>query len=186
MLQVNFSPFPVLQTKRLLLRRILQSDAPAFYEQRRDKTLMQYIARPLATSIEDIYQLIERIDTGINNNESINWAIVMPPDDTLIGTIGFVRTKLEHHRAEVGYMIGIAWQGKGIMSEALAAVIQYGFDELKLHSIEGVIAPENLASAKTLEKAGFVQEGLFRQNYFFEGQFLDSAVYSLLSSKAIL
>ena len=182
MLQVNFNPFPVLKTNRLLLRRIVPGDAPAFYEQRRDKELMQYIARPLATCLEDVQKLMDQLDNNINNNESINWTITMPPDDTMIGSIGFVRMNPEHYRAEVGYMLGAAWHGKGIMTEALEAVINYGFKEMKLHSIEGGITPKNIASARTLEKAGFVREGLFRENYFWEGEFSDSAVYGLLRS----
>lgn len=181
MLQVRFQPFPVLHTPRLLLRRIDMNDAEVWYEQRRDKVLMQHIARPLATRMEDVYELIQRVDKAIDGNEAINWAITIPPDDTLIGTIGFVRMKLENHRAEVGYMLGSGHHGKGIMTEALEAVVKYGFEVMKLHSIEGVIAPENIASARVLEKGGFKREALFKENLFFEGQFLDSAVYSLLT-----
>jgi ribosomal-protein-alanine N-acetyltransferase len=181
MLQVSFHPFPVLHTPRLLLRRIDMSDAETWYEQRRDKVLMQHIGRSLATHLEDVYELIQRVDKAIESNEAINWAITIPPDDTLIGTIGFVRMKLENHRAEVGYMLGSGQHGKGIMTEALEAVVKYGFEVVRLHSIEGVIAPANLASARVLERGGFIKEAMFKENIFFEGQFLDSTVYSLLA-----
>ena len=66
------------------------------------------------------------------------------------------------------------------MREALHKVLQYGFNELSLHSIEAIINPENNASAGILESAGFIREAYFRENFHFKGEFLDTAVYSLL------
>jgi [ribosomal protein S5]-alanine N-acetyltransferase len=181
MLQPNFHPFPVLQTPRLVLRRITLQDAEALYEMRRDKEMMQHIARPLASCIEDVHRLIEVMETGTVGNNTISWAITLQTEDKLIGTIGFVRMKKEDFRGEIGYMLAGVHQGKGLMSEAVQAVVQYGFTITGFHSIEAVIAPQNTASARVLQKAGFVQEALFRENLFFEGKFLDSAVYSLLA-----
>jgi ribosomal-protein-alanine N-acetyltransferase len=73
--------------------------------------------------------------------------------------------------------------GKGIVTEAIKAVIKYGFETLKLHSIGAVIDPENVASAKVLKKNGFVKEAHLKENEFFEGRYLDSVIYSLLNKK---
>ena len=89
----------------------------------------------------------------------------------------------EHYRAEIGYMLNPAYQGKGIMSEALSIIIQYGFNNIGLHSIEANANPANQASIKLLEKIGFVREGYFKENYYFNGNFLDSAIYSLICAK---
>ena len=69
------------------------------------------------------------------------------------------------------------------MYEALCAIIEYGFNQMKLHSIEANINPDNIASQQLLEKAGFVREAYFRENYYFGGRFIDSAIYSLLNDK---
>jgi len=60
-------------------------------------------------------------------------------------------------------------------------VIDYGFNTLHLHSIEGKINPVNIASAKTLESTGFIREALFKEDFFFNGQFEDTAIYSILN-----
>ncbi len=66
------------------------------------------------------------------------------------------------------------------MSEALEAVINYAFNTLKLHSIEANINPENNASRQLLIKAGFNKEAYFKENYYFNGHFIDSEIYSLI------
>jgi ribosomal-protein-alanine N-acetyltransferase len=73
------------------------------------------------------------------------------------------------------------FNGKGIVSEAVQEVVNYGFDVMKLHSIEAIIDPLNDASAKVLEKNGFVKEAHLRENEFYEGRFLDTVIYSLLN-----
>jgi ribosomal-protein-alanine N-acetyltransferase len=73
--------------------------------------------------------------------------------------------------------------GKGIASEAVGIVVGFGFNEMKLHSIEAVIDPRNSASEKVLQKNGFVKEGHFKENEFFEGEFIDSVIYSRLNKE---
>lgn len=68
------------------------------------------------------------------------------------------------------------------MSEALTAIIAFAFEEMKLHSIEANINPLNEASRKLLMKQGFVKEAYFREDYYFNGKFLDSEIYSLVST----
>ena len=183
MLDLNFDPFPTIETERLILRAIKDTDANELFHLRSDKNVMQFIDRPLAETIDDALKLIKVISDGHTNKESITWAITLKDIPELIGTIGFWRIEKEHYRAEIGYLLNPAQQGKGIMQEAMKVVFQYGFEIMKLHSVEANVNPENTASIKLLEKNGFVREGYFRENYFYNGKFLDSAIYSLLSKK---
>ena len=181
MLILNFNPFPVLFTPRLMLRQILEDDVNEIFVLRSNKEVMQFIGRPLATSAEDALELIKKITDGINNNEGITWAISLQNNTELIGTIGFWKIDKENYRAEIGYLLHPAHQQKGIMQEAVAASLSYGFSAIKIHSVEANIDPANMASKKLLEKNGFVQEAYFKENFYYNGQFLDSAIYSLLA-----
>ena len=182
MLDLNFDPFPTITTERLTLREIKNTDASELFHLRSDKNVMQFIDRPLAETIDDALKLIKIIADGHTNKESITWAITLKDNPGLIGTIGFWRIEKEHYRAEIGYLLNPLQQGKGIMQEAVTAVLPYGFETMKLHSVEANVNPFNTASIKLLEKNGFVREGYFRENYYYNGKFLDSAIYSLLSS----
>jgi ribosomal-protein-alanine N-acetyltransferase len=143
---------------------------------------MQYILRPIAKTLDDALQLIQIIiDAGINNN-GITWAITLKENGQLIGTIGYWQMKKEHYRAEIGYLLSPDFQKKGIMQEAISAVINYGFEVMKLHTIEADVDPNNTASMKLLERNSFIKEGYLKENYFFDGKFSDTVVYSLLTS----
>ena len=181
MLSINFSPFPNLETERLFLRRVDVKDVNEIIALRSNPETMKYIPRPLVKTTEDALEHIAMMDAKIENNEGINWAITQKGNPKLIGVIGHYRIKPEHYRAEIGYMLLPEFSGKGIISEAVKEVVKYGFKGMQLHSIEAVIDPENNASAKVLEKNGFVKEAHLKENEFFEGRFLDSIIYSLLN-----
>ena len=181
MLAINFSPFPNLETERLFLRRVDVKDVNEIIALRSNPETMKYIPRPLVKTTEDALEHIAMMDTKIENNEGINWAITQKGNPKLIGVIGHYKIKPEHYRAEIGYMLLPEFSGKGIISEAVKEVVKYGFKGMQLHSIEAVIDPENNASAKVLEKNGFVKEAHLKENEFFEGRFLDSVIYSLLN-----
>ena len=129
---------------------------------RRDETLMQYVARPIAKTLEDALGMIRSVDEGIEKNQSINWGITLKGEDKVIGVVGIVRTTPEHHRAEIGYLLAGEHQKKGIISEAITD-------------------PRNTASISVLKKLGFNMDGHFRENTLYEGDFLDSMHFSLLA-----
>ena len=184
MLNTDFSVFPILNTERLILKEITEKDAHELFDMRSSQELMKYIDRPMPSSINDIVALIQKMETMKSKGEGISWGIFKKENpDLKIGNIGLFRIIHEHYRAEIGYMLNTNEHQKGIMYEAIQKVIEYGFNNIKLHSIEANINPENVASRKLLEKAGFVKEAYFKENYFFNGRFIDSEIYSLLNKK---
>ena len=183
MLETNFSPFPEIQTHRLLLRRMVLADAPEVQALRSDKAVMKFIDRPLTKTTEDAKAWIQLVDDALNNNNGIAWAITLTDEpNKLIGNISFWRIIKQHYRAEIGYMLSAAHWRTGIMKEAILAVHDFGFKQMKLHSIEAHINPANAASAAVLESVGYIREAYFREDYFFQGRFLDTAIYSLLQN----
>jgi ribosomal-protein-alanine N-acetyltransferase len=180
MLTINFIPFKNLETERLFLRRIDTIDVDAVLELRGNPQTMKYIPRPLAKTKEDALEHIAMINEKIDNNIAINWAITLKDNTQLIGIIGHYRIQTENYRAEIGYMILPQYHGKGIAAEAIKAVVEYGFEEMQLHSIEAIIDPENQASEKVLLKSGFVKEAHIKENEYYNGKFIDTVIYSLL------
>lgn len=183
MLVLNFSPFPVLETDRLLFRRVTEHDAKEILELRSDPDTMKYIPRPLLKNTEDALEHYKIINDAIENNTSINWGVTLKGNPKLLGIIGFYRIQPEHYRAEIGYMILPEFQGKGIVTESIQTLLKYAFNEMNLHSVEAVIDPDNLASERVLQKCNFIKEAHFKENEFFDGKFWDSVIYSILNDK---
>lgn len=181
MLELNFKTFPLLETERLVLRKITKRDLNDLLFLRSDPDVMLYLDSPKATSIREIKELVTKIDTGLKLNTAVAWGISLKNATELIGTISFHRIEKAHHRAELGYILKPAYWKQGIISEAVNAVITYGFKQIHLHSIEAHVNPSNAGSIRLLEKYGFVKEAYFKENYCYNGVFLDSAVYSLLN-----
>ena len=181
MLELNFSPFPEMITERLKLREVVASDAPEILQMRSNPEVMRYVDRDPMQTIAEAEKLIAVYADNAAKQDAINWGITLKGSNKIIGVICLWQIQKENYRAETGYMLQYEYFRKGIMNEALTAVIAYGFETMKLHSIEAIVNPGNDASIGLLEKKGFIREGLFRENYFYNGKFLDSGVYSLLN-----
>lgn len=180
-LNLCFQPFPVLHTPRLLLRQVQPDDVDEIFFLRSDPSVLQYIDRYPARSKEEAAAFIDNVRKWEAANESILWAMCFPENQKLIGTIGYWRIQPEHFRAEIGYVLHPQHHGNGLMTEAMKAVIDYAFEVMRLHSIEANINPMNEASKQVLLKNGFVQEAYFRENFYFDGKFLDSMIFSKIN-----
>ncbi len=182
MLELDFSSFPTLETQRLRLRELQESDAEDIHAMRSDESVMQFIGRARSTSSNDARELIERIQNEKTNTEAITWGITIKPDETLIGTIGLYRLKKEHFRGEIGYLLAKPFWGNGYMSESVVRVLKHAFESLGFHSIEADINPANSASKRVLDRAGFKLEGQLKESFYFDGKFYDSHIYSILAA----
>lgn len=181
MLTFNFDPFPILETSRLKLRALVSTDASVVYDLRSCPETMKYIPRPLAKNLQDAENHIKTIQGVINKKEGINWAITLKDTEDLIGLAGFYMFQPENFRSEIGYMLLPKHQNKGYLTELVPTLLKYAFEVMHFHSIEAVIAPENIASERVLQKNGFIKEAHLRENIFWDGQFLDTVIYSILS-----
>ncbi|MEO6539081.1 MAG: GNAT family N-acetyltransferase [Ferruginibacter sp.] len=181
---LKFDPFPDLKTDRLVLRCLTLDDAPELFYLRSNKEVMKYIDREPQKTVEETEVFINFLLETQNKTDAVLWVIALKENPSvMIGNIGYWRMQKEHYRAEIGYMLHHNFWKKGIMKEAIKPVISYGFETMKLHSIEANINPGNKASEVLLESIGFNREAYFKENYYFNGKFSDSAVYSLLNKK---
>lgn len=180
MLELNFTPFPEIDTERLLLRKLQLDDQEAVFEMRSNPEVMKYIPRPLAQTLTDALEHIVQNLKISDANEGANWGIEEKESKKLIGSICVFHIQKENYRGEVGYILNPKWHNKGIMNEALQAIIKFAFEKMNLHSLEALIDPANIASAKLLEKNKFRKEAHFRENFFYQGKFQDTVIYSMV------
>jgi len=157
-MNIKFTPFPALQTERLSLRKLSLDDANEIFFLRSDERVNKFMERSRAASLEDAHNFINKTNHEIENNECVDWAITFKDDSGLIGSICFWNISIEENKAEVGYELLPDFQRKGIAQEALSAVINYGFDVVKLQTIEAYTHKENVASIKLIEKFGFTRD----------------------------
>lgn len=176
----HFQVFPILETERLILRAFTDEDAAGVYALRSDPRVMKYLDRELHASVQHSLQLLQKNENRYQKGEAIQWVIRSIHCSGFLGDIAFFNIDKKNHRAEIGYSLLPDYWRKGIVTEAARAVIQFGFQQLGLHSIEANINPNNSASRNVLLKLGFEQEAYFKENYFFNGNYLDSEIYSLL------
>lgn len=185
MLSIQLSVFPVLASERLTLRELRTTDAERVFAMRSDPLVMEHVNRPLATGLADAVALIDLITERGVAGESVQWAMTLKGQDDLIGIIGFWRIVPEHHLAELGYMLARDHWGRGLISEAIATVLPFGFGDLGLHRVEAITSPENTASIRALEKNGFEREGHSRENVFRNGEFRDSLHFGKLADRPV-
>src|SRR5258705_6700396 len=181
MLTLNFTPFPELETERLLLRKLRKDDANEIFFLRSDENVLRYLGREPTITIAEAEEFIDKINKSVDENESILWGITLLNEPSvIIGTICLWNIKKEHYRGEIGYILHPDHWRKGIMKEAIKAVVNYGFTILGLHGIEALLSPENIASSSVLESKGFVKDGHLKESFYFKGKFGDTAIYSRL------
>lgn len=182
MIVLNFEPFPILQTERLVLRKVTLVDAPEVFIQRSHPEIQKYIKRQPALSIDDAEQFIEKITTQEKNQESITWAITLKAEPKLIGSICLWKIEKENEKAEVGYSLHPDHFAKGIMSEALTQVCKFGFETMKLKCIDAYTNKENKSSLRLLNRNGFKRNVPFENESVSKEELEYNVVYTLLSN----
>ena len=135
--------------------------------------------RPFA-SVQQAHDLIESMTQARRSGSAIHWAITLRGDNRLIGKCGYNEWLKTHRRGDISYIVARECWGRGIVREALSAVLDYGFDQMNLHSIEAGVTPGNEGSTRILGKLGFKLAGHLRESYWAEDRFVDSLSYSLL------
>ncbi|MBA3649161.1 MAG: GNAT family N-acetyltransferase [Chitinophagales bacterium] len=156
-MKLNFEPFPVITSERLLLRKLKGSDQHAILVLRSDERILKYLDIAKANNLEDAIRFIVKINNGIANNECIYWGITLKNNGRLIGTICLWNLSLEDSKAEIGYVLHPEFQGKGLMQESMGSVIAYGFKEMQLEMIDAVLHPDNVKSIQVLERKKFTR-----------------------------
>lgn len=157
MLKLNFTPFPTLTTRRLVLRQLQDGDVHNLFALRTNELVNRFLDRPVPQSLNDVGEFIAKVNQITHDNEGLYWVITRKNDDKLLGTISLRNFEPEQRQAEIGYELHPDNQGQGFMHEAITHVLAYGFDQLGLKAITADTDPRNVRSIKILENHGFVK-----------------------------
>lgn len=177
----DFSYMPRLETERLVLREIVRSDAEAMFELFGDPEVTRYNDVDTLHELREAGELIDFVQDRFSHKAGMRWAITLKTQEAkLIGTCGFNAWQRYNNCAEIGYDLMRRCWGQGIMTEALGAMIRFGFENMALNRIEADVTIGNDGSARVLQKLGFVEEGILRQRGYWKGKYHDLRFFSLL------
>lgn len=175
---------PSVETKRLLLRKIQESDASDMFEYASDLKTIEWLTFPRHESVEDSLKVIQdfflkRVENGIPSG----YCLVLKENNKMIGTCDFAQI-LRFDSAEIGYVLNRQYWNQGYMSEACLKLIEMSFDYVGLRRLEILHSVHNIASQRVIEKCGFVYEGLKRKYApNSKGEYYDHKCYSLLKEE---
>jgi len=168
-----------LSTPRMLLKSITPAIINELFKNKNKVEIMTYFGAD-----EAIYDhLKSMVEQGMEayRVSSFYFLLIDKSSEKVLGECGFHTWNMPHRRAELFYSLrNENDKRKGLMSEALKIILNYGFNELSLHRIAALTAPSNEASIALLKKHGFGQEGILREDYVINGINQDSACFSLL------
>lgn len=168
-----------LQSERLRIRKIVDSDIENIFRGLSDPNVYQYYAvsyDTLEKTKEQMawYKNLEETKTGIW------WAITSKEDGQFYGGIGYNDWNHEHRKAEIGIWLIPQYWGKGIMTESMNLVLKHGFEKMNLHRVEAYVRIENMACKKALKKLNFKFEGTTRDGEIKDDKFISYETHSIL------
>lgn len=178
--QSVFSSLPTMRTERLVLRPVRMSDAEDLYEYSSDPQVARHVLWDAHTSIHQTRSYIRYLLRQYRNAAPCTFGIALRSTGKVIGTIGFMWLQQDNRAAEVGYSLNRAYWNQGLMTEALRAILEFGFTKLNLNRIEAQHESDNPASGRVMLKAGMQREGTLRQRLYNKGRYADVELYAML------
>jgi len=175
-----FAHLPVIETRRLILRKLRMKDAKDLFEWTSDPDVARYVLWDAHTSLRDTRAFLRYARSCYHHGAPASWGIELRDTGKVIGTIGVIWYSPENSSCEIGYSMSREYWNRGIMTEAARAVIDSLFRSLPLNRIEAQHDPRNPASGRVLLKCGMKKEGVLRQRLKNKGEMVDVALWSLL------
>ena len=173
---------PRFETERLVVRPIEPiEDLEALFDLFADPEVARFTDTGPFDSLAEAEEVMAWIGDIFERRQGLRWGITLAEEpDRLVGTCGFNVWNRENNSAEIGYDLAQSHWGQGLMTEALAPVLRFGFQHMGLNRIEADVTVGNAGSARVLEKLGFREEGLLRQRGYWKGQYHDLRYFGLL------
>jgi len=181
-LPLLIAPAPI-ETERLAVRLVLESDLPALMEVNSDEAVTALLPYATWRSAADAEAWLARMRDIEATGLAFQFVVVLKSAERAIGTCLLFRFDEGSARAELGYALGRAYWGQGFMREALTALLDSAFGTMGLRRLEDEVDTANAPSARLLQRLGFTNEGLLRQRWMTNGKAKDVEVYGLLRNE---
>jgi ribosomal-protein-alanine N-acetyltransferase len=175
-----FKKIPIIQTQRLILRKLLPSDDADMFEYSKNHAVTKYLLWDVHINKKFTHSYLKFIQSQYASGNFYDWAVTLSESGKMIGTCGFSSFDLDNNAAEVGYVLSPDHWHKGIAAEALRKVMSFGFEELSLHRIYARIMEGNEASERVAEKCGMRHEATLKSSLLVKGEYRTIKIYAIL------
>lgn len=174
----------IIETSRLILRKFEYSDAEDVLYLWASKPEIQHMySEPVYSTLEEVNCLLKKFISAYGNENCYRWAIIDKADKRCIGQIAYYLVDAKNHFAEIEYCLATEYQKRGYMTEAVKAVLEFGFNKIDLHRVQISTKEINAPSKRVIEKCGFKYEGTLRDYFFFDGEYVGRLYYSMLKDE---
>ncbi|UCE00256.1 MAG: GNAT family N-acetyltransferase [Chloroflexota bacterium] len=160
------SIFPRIETARLILREITHADTHAIFRNFSEPEIAKWFFEEPLTDIDQAKQFIDQFNSEFKQGEGITWAIEMKKNNACVGTCSIAGVSIGGE-GEIGFDLAKEYWGKGIMSESLTAILDYGFSVLNLSKIDAHTYSTNIKAKHLLEKLGFQLEKVSEDSDYY-------------------
>lgn len=170
-----------ITTSRLILRPFHKEDNASMRKYWVSNPAIQKMySEPIYTTEAETATLLDKWITSYANQNYYRWAISLKEKDDCIGQIAYFLVDDTNHFGEIEYCIGEEFQNQGLMTEAVTAILHYGFEQIHLNKVQVCHKSTNMPSQRVIEKSGFVYEGTLRDYFYMDGEYVDRLYYSIL------
>ena len=174
----------ILTTERLILREFSESDWPGVLAYQRDPRYLRFYEWTGRTP-EEVRSFVGLFVVQQQETPRTRFqvAITVKATGRLIGNCGIRHETADAREADIGYELDPAYWGRGYATEAMRAVVGWGFSEMRLHRISAWCIADNAGSVRVLEKLGMQREGRLREKLYFKGRWWDTLLYAILDQE---
>lgn len=170
---------PKIVCERIYLRKLDIHDAEDMYSYSCDPDVTKYLTWEPHRNLKTTVSYLKSVKRAYSEHMFYDWAIVLRANGKMVGTCGITSFDFKHDVVEVGYVLNPRYEGYGIMTEALSAVISFCFDTLGAVRAEGRFIPKNLKSRRVLERCGMTYEGIKKDALLCKGELVDLGICSV-------
>lgn len=171
----------IITTSRLTLRPFQKEDNTSMRKYWISNPHIQKMySEPVYTTETETAALLDKWITAYSNQNYYRWAICLKDGNECIGQIAYFLVDDTNHFGEIEYCIGEDFQNQGLMTEAVTAILHYGFEQIHLNKVQVCHKSTNMPSQRVIEKSGFIYEGKLREFFYIDGKYVDRLYYSLL------
>ena len=175
--------FLPLETERLLLRKVEQTDASFILEFFKNDDATKYMLYHFY-HLDEVQIQMDYYENQYKNETGCYWLLQKKTTNESIGVIGLHNISKEHRKGEIGFWVLPQFTGLGYTTEVGRVIVDYCFTALNFNRVEATVETENFASQKVIEKLGFKYEGTFREFEMNNGKFIDLMMFASLAKEA--